>query len=717
MRYRYTAISLSASEDSESSKSRTRSSRSDCSEENSAEVTKRPSKKVVARQQHVASEAEQGETLFGTSVKVVTCALGSGMLVVPWGAAGSSLLTSWILTALVLLANGWTIMIVIYAIDRWGGTRAYDAQSKQWQGTYRQKGYRIDDLGELLRRAPGRLPALAILWDTALNLSNFFVLVGSMIVTADAMTPLFQLNPVFSFRAPWIVLGSLVCLPLCWADLSFLTYSSSVGVSANVYLFAVLFAAFWVQGVAEDVCIGGVGPGSLACLGNLLYALIFQMCIPEYYTQMRRDDQDPRTFLKWVLVPSFLFLLCLMGAFSTVGYIAYGPTVNANVLMNLPGTPVGRSTQVALTVACLMVYPNMLRPMIKPMLRGMDWLRSFVSPRRVSIDSAEEDASQVSVGAAEDIYEGRLVHTDLEQPVQAEEVTGEVVLVVGDTRGFEKDSLLFIDGATREYGVIKEIIPQKGSTTPFGGTLRLRPRYGKHPIMPILTDTGYPLCAVTQLDVPVGTKVVLDEDPALVTAAVQGESCLHLSFVTGIPVGARIVVGEGARAEKHMVVGVETWEPEPASVQSGLRSHDLVLRLDAELRHNHGARTRVVLDHGPTELVATAIVISVMLVAFFVRNLGVVNVLNGAMSVIVIVGIVPGMCALQLRQTWQDGLLARAASNGSTATSSSCMPLCFRYEAVTVGFMAVSVLAGIGCVFYTDNHAAELTEACFWPAN
>ena len=51
-------------------------------------------------------------------------------------------------------------------------------------------GDRIDDLGQLLRQAPWPLPVLAAVWDLTVNMSNFGVLAGYMIVTGDALTPL-----------------------------------------------------------------------------------------------------------------------------------------------------------------------------------------------------------------------------------------------------------------------------------------------------------------------------------------------------------------------------------------------------------------------------------------------------------------------------------------------------------------------------------------------
>merc|ERR1740117_1539349 len=88
--------------------------------------------KIPARAPHVLQEKEQGETLFGTALRVITCGLGSGILAVPWGAAGASLGVSHLITGVVLIANCWSVMIIVHAVDRWGGTKVWDPSQSRW---------------------------------------------------------------------------------------------------------------------------------------------------------------------------------------------------------------------------------------------------------------------------------------------------------------------------------------------------------------------------------------------------------------------------------------------------------------------------------------------------------------------------------------------------------------------------------------------------------
>mmetsp|Transcript_43938 Transcript_43938/g.140798 ORF Transcript_43938/g.140798 Transcript_43938/m.140798 type:complete len:327 (+) Transcript_43938:219-1199(+) len=325
----------------------------------------------------------------------------------------------------------------------------------------------------------------------------------------------------------------------------------------------------------------------------------------------------------------------------------------------------------------------MLRPMIQPLLRAAQWISGTAV--RSMADYADMDDTET-----EDIYEGRLVHTDLVDDMQVHSRTGEVTLPVADTRGFEKDALIFVDGLCREWAVVKEVLE---------GSLLIRPRYGVAAKTPIIGDDGLLACAL-MLQPPVGTKVVLDEDPVLVTGAVVGEGCLHMSFVNGITCGARLVIGEGPRAERHRVTRSEALTPEPESAAAHIRTHDLVLFLDGRLRHNHGAHTFVRLDSGPTETVATVIVVTVMATTFVVKNLGLVNVVNGALSVAVIVGVVPGLCAWQMHESW-DALT---------------MPACIRHKCASLVLAITCVIMGVASMFFTDNHAPDLASSCTWRA-
>jgi hypothetical protein len=631
----------------------------------------------------VSNEAEQGESLLGTSLKVITCGLGSGILVMPWGAAGASLLVSHGITALVLLANAWSVMIIVHAVDRWGGAKVWDESQQHWIGTHRRPGYRINDFGQLLRQAPWPLPACALVWDVIVNMSNAGALVGYMIVVGDTMAAFISSGcPDFADRWQWISVGSAICLPLCIGNPSFLSYSSAIGVAANLYLFMVLARALVSEGVGDRVCAFGLAPGILTCISNLFFSVVLQMCIPEFYTQLRREDQDPKTFLHYVIIPSFTFTGLLMCAFSTVGYLAYGANVSSNVLANLPGDAWGKSTQIAMCIACLMVYPNMLRPMVPPIYRIWEW---------ISMENCEPP----------DIYEGRLIHTELQcGHIELDMSTGEITIEVADTCGFEKDALIFVDGIDREYAVVKEVIP--GPLPSNTGRLRLRPLYGAHPQEPVLNEDMTPCSSLQYLQLPIGSKVVLDEDPVLVNAAVAGERCLHMNYVTGITRGVNIQIGEGARKEKGRVIDTLTLKPEAASTEGHLRTHDLVLVLENELKHNHGAHTHVILDNGRMDVIALGIVASVMAMTYAVNDLGVVNVANGAISVAVIVGGVPGLCALCLNTNWK--------TNGSEKP----LPVCFRFQLPAYLLVIISVIVGTVCAFFVHNHANDLDKQCHW---
>ena len=64
-----------------------------------------------------------GVSVRGMAVNLVTGGLGAGILTLPWGMAGASVLTALLLTVLVVVLNGFTIMILVRAAEARGRSR------------------------------------------------------------------------------------------------------------------------------------------------------------------------------------------------------------------------------------------------------------------------------------------------------------------------------------------------------------------------------------------------------------------------------------------------------------------------------------------------------------------------------------------------------------------------------------------------------------------
>jgi len=161
-----------------------------------------------------------GVPVRGMAVNLVTGGLGAGILTLPWGMAGASVLTALLLTVLVVVLNGFTIMILVRAAEE----------------------HQRFDLGALLALLPGRWlgPVTQGFCNGLVWVVIWMALVGYIIVVQDCMTPLMPAGTMLSQRSTWAVLGSAVVLPLSLTDLKFLSSTSTFSVGVNFYLFALL---------------------------------------------------------------------------------------------------------------------------------------------------------------------------------------------------------------------------------------------------------------------------------------------------------------------------------------------------------------------------------------------------------------------------------------------------------------------------------------------
>jgi hypothetical protein len=144
---------------------------------------------------------EETVSPLGMTVSLVTGGLGSGLLTLPWGMAGVGILAGGCIIMLVLLLNGFTIMILVHAAER----------------------FQKFDLGSVLSLLPGRIgPATQYFCNFLVWLTMWMVLVGSMIVVQDSATPLMPAGTLFAQRWVWATVGSALVVPLCFLDLKYL---------------------------------------------------------------------------------------------------------------------------------------------------------------------------------------------------------------------------------------------------------------------------------------------------------------------------------------------------------------------------------------------------------------------------------------------------------------------------------------------------------------
>lgn len=216
---------------------------------------------------------EKTVSLTGMTINLVTGGLGSGILTLPWGMAGASVIVSVVLILLVVALNFCTVMLLVRAAEK----------------------HKRFDLGALLAELPGR--RLGPLAQGATNalvwITLWMTLVGYIIVVQDCVTPLFPAGSPMARRWVWGVLASAVALALSLKDLRFLSWTSSpLSVAVNCYLFGLLCVRLASSGVSPDgpCLLAKLAPpprGVVAFLSLISCSIIIQMCILPMYKVTR----------------------------------------------------------------------------------------------------------------------------------------------------------------------------------------------------------------------------------------------------------------------------------------------------------------------------------------------------------------------------------------------------------------------------------------------
>ncbi|CAK0898825.1 unnamed protein product [Prorocentrum cordatum] len=282
-------------------------------------------------------------SLAAITTNLITAGLGTGILSLPWATAGASLLPSMLMTAAVMALNGATVMIIIRAGERW---KAFD-------------------LGALLGNLPGRCsPAAQAFCNTLTWVSVFLCLVGYVVVITDALESLLTANFAGSAtRAILLTVSAMCVLPVCFLDQRHLTYSSSLSIAINVYIFIVVAALIAQEGTAPGICMAGAGTGLVTLFSTLMQCGILQMCVLPMYEELK--GRNIRRFQRAVII-AFSFLTLLFCAFSGLAYLKYGPGVSSNVLNDFPNDTMGNMARIGMAIVVLAVYPIILKSMTAP---------------------------------------------------------------------------------------------------------------------------------------------------------------------------------------------------------------------------------------------------------------------------------------------------------------------------------------------------------------
>lgn len=290
---------------------------------------------------HVSEDATAPQMLLN----LIVGGLGTGMLSLPWAMAGASILVGAVIIVLVIGVNLWTIMILVHASER----------------------YQVFDLGALLGKLPGRLgPGM----QTFVNLMVWIVLYGSLlsyiIGICDSAQPFIQGT---FFEQRWALAGAacLIVLPLCFLDQKYLSFSSGAAIIVNLYLMILVGVEFFDRldrdNLPHSICEFGLAKGSVTMASTMMQSVIIQMCVLPMYKEL--ENRSPDKFGR-ILLMAFSTLAVLFIFLSVAGYVAFGPTVNSNLLVSLPHNTAMNVVQAGMIIVLAAVYPVMMIAMTAP---------------------------------------------------------------------------------------------------------------------------------------------------------------------------------------------------------------------------------------------------------------------------------------------------------------------------------------------------------------
>eukprot|EP00928_Gymnodinium_smaydae_P001138 TRINITY_DN10413_c0_g1_i1.p1 TRINITY_DN10413_c0_g1~~TRINITY_DN10413_c0_g1_i1.p1 ORF type:complete len:422 (-),score=46.17 TRINITY_DN10413_c0_g1_i1:69-1334(-) len=278
------------------------------------------------------------------TLNLITMGLGSGLLTMPWGVAGASIVVSLGLLAFILWLNHWTCMLLVRASDQ---EQAFD-------------------LGSMLSRLPSPMgKILQALGDTIIFASQFLVLLGYIIVivsTVERLAPHVQ-------RQTSAAILTILLLPLSFLDQKYLACTSTMSIATNIYLICLLiyYAMDPPNAHAEEsLCVLGFASGSVTMFSLLMYTIIIQMAVPPMYKEL--EGRTPEKFCA-CLTRAFVFLFALFAAVMVCGYVAFGTSVSSSVLDSLPNDILGSLARGGMSLCLIGCYPLNLKPMSAPFSR------------------------------------------------------------------------------------------------------------------------------------------------------------------------------------------------------------------------------------------------------------------------------------------------------------------------------------------------------------
>jgi len=321
----------------------------------------------------IGHEDEQnGVSLNKMTLNLVTVGFGAGLLSLPWGVAGSSVIVAMGINAFVLGLNAWTLMLLVKAAHK----------------------YQRFDLGNLIERIPFRRTGTAVkyLINFLVMVVNVMALIGYEIVIYDSLSvSLLPKTGFFESRSNVILVSGLVLLPVCFMSQEYLAYTSGLSFIVNIYMFFFVLYELFKQGVHEDVCIMGFGTGAVTYFSAMMFSVVIQMCALPMYEEMQ--NRTPERF-QIAVVRAFSVLFVFFSTFASAGYMLLGPTAPQDIMAagGFPNNTGGNLARGGITLVVLGVFPLILLPIVAPVKTWANKRRGGNSPLSTLADPPAYDS-------------------------------------------------------------------------------------------------------------------------------------------------------------------------------------------------------------------------------------------------------------------------------------------------------------------------------------
>lgn len=287
---------------------------------------------------------KQKISALASGINVFMSCLGAGILSLPWNLAGSSLIVGCTIMFFGFIFTVFTTDIIIRAAEK----------------------YNTFDLGQLCKHLPIHIRIYAIyICNTLVWLTSLGCLISYEITAADAMSGIF---PDVE-RVYWVLGSGILALSLCLVPQNLLSFTSSISIFINIYLFVLVLIDF-NEAIKDlnkrntEICLLGFDKGAITFLSGFAASSTIQcVCLPIYRDL---DNKSPILFRR-IMSYALSMLLVLFCMFCACAYVAYDLVrVKEDMLDLLPNELAGNIARTGMMIVVICVYPFVLEPMVTP---------------------------------------------------------------------------------------------------------------------------------------------------------------------------------------------------------------------------------------------------------------------------------------------------------------------------------------------------------------